>query len=229
MLFTPTAKFEITFNCGAESSRAASILSVSSDTKAVAAPHSFAENLRRRRQPFRPDVDIASGRDEVQSGFGNLTGNSLAVGAWQSHGKVVWHSRQHRKLAQTGVGGRVIFVAFIGIPQPNGVGPMTLTRWKLLAGVFGISMVGVVAMANPQCPGKTDSSRVEGPADARSPTTCPGDAPEDIRRRDPRVEKGRRTATPIWFRSRRLRPPCRRSSSRSDDSVRTHDTDPGTD
>lgn len=40
---------------------------------------------------------------------------------------------------------------------------MTLTRWKLLAGVFGISMVGVVAMANPQCPGKTDATREKAP------------------------------------------------------------------
>jgi hypothetical protein len=41
---------------------------------------------------------------------------------------------------------------------------MTLTRWKLLAGVLGISIVGVVAMANPQCPNtKKDQAREAAP------------------------------------------------------------------
>lgn len=41
---------------------------------------------------------------------------------------------------------------------------MTLTRWKLLAGILGISIVGVVAMANPQCPNtKKDQAREAAP------------------------------------------------------------------
>jgi hypothetical protein len=32
---------------------------------------------------------------------------------------------------------------------------MTLTRWKLLAGLLGLSMAGVAATADPQCPAKT--------------------------------------------------------------------------
>ncbi|QEL19687.1 hypothetical protein [Limnoglobus roseus] len=41
---------------------------------------------------------------------------------------------------------------------------MTLTRWKLMAGVLGISIVGVVAVANPQCPNiKKDQARETAP------------------------------------------------------------------
>ncbi len=40
---------------------------------------------------------------------------------------------------------------------------MTLTRWKLLAGILGTSIVGLVAMANPQCPGKNATTREKTP------------------------------------------------------------------
>lgn len=65
---------------------------------------------------------------------------------------------------------------------------MILTRWKLLAGVFGISMVGVVAMANPQCPGKTDSSREKAPP-TREVQRLPGDAPKTFAVAIPASEK----------------------------------------
>ena len=54
---------------------------------------------------------------------------------------------------------------------------MTLTRWKLLAGVFGIAMVGVVAMANPQCPGKQDPARETAPP-TREVAFKPADTPK---------------------------------------------------
>ncbi len=41
---------------------------------------------------------------------------------------------------------------------------VTLTRWKLMAGVLGLSIVGVVAVANPQCPNtKKDVARETAP------------------------------------------------------------------
>lgn len=43
---------------------------------------------------------------------------------------------------------------------------MTLTRWKLLAGVLGISIAGVVASADPHCSGNS-------PLQARRPATPP--------------------------------------------------------
>lgn len=56
---------------------------------------------------------------------------------------------------------------------------MTLTRWKLLAGVFGIAIVGLVAMANPQCPGKNESKRETAPPsrDVTKPATTSATAP----------------------------------------------------
>ncbi|MBL8866753.1 MAG: hypothetical protein JNK93_14435 [Planctomycetia bacterium] len=56
---------------------------------------------------------------------------------------------------------------------------MTLERWKLLAGGFGIAIVGVVAMANPQCPGKTDPAREKAPP-TREVVARPVDAPKPI-------------------------------------------------
>lgn len=56
---------------------------------------------------------------------------------------------------------------------------MTLERWKLLAGGFGIAIVGVVAMANPQCPGKTDPAREKAPP-TREVVARPVDTPKPI-------------------------------------------------
>jgi hypothetical protein len=56
---------------------------------------------------------------------------------------------------------------------------MTLVRWKLLAGGFGIAIVGLVAMANPQCPGKTDPSREKAPP-SREVAVRPADTPKPI-------------------------------------------------
>lgn len=54
---------------------------------------------------------------------------------------------------------------------------MTLERWKLMAGVFGIAIVGVVAMANPQCPGKTANPREKAP-ESREVQAKPSDMPK---------------------------------------------------
>ena len=62
---------------------------------------------------------------------------------------------------------------------------MTLTRWKLLAGVFGIAMVGLVAMANPQCPGKADPSREKAPP-SREVVVRPVDTPKTITLESPK-------------------------------------------
>lgn len=48
---------------------------------------------------------------------------------------------------------------------------MTLTRWKLMAGVLGISIAGVVAMASPQCPNTNKDSARETAPPGRPVTT----------------------------------------------------------
>ncbi len=55
---------------------------------------------------------------------------------------------------------------------------MTLERWKLLAGGFGLAIVGVVAMANPQCPGKPDPAREKAPP-TREVAARPFDKPKE--------------------------------------------------
>ena len=65
---------------------------------------------------------------------------------------------------------------------------MTLERWKLLAGVFGIAIVGLVAMANPQCPGKPDATREKAPT-SREVQAKPFDAPKTVAVAIPAPEK----------------------------------------
>src|SRR5687767_9790120 len=55
------------------------------------------------------------------------------------------------KVAQTRQGPPGIVRRAFGIPRANGEEDMTLTRWKLMAGLLGLSMGGVAATADPPC------------------------------------------------------------------------------
>ena len=54
---------------------------------------------------------------------------------------------------------------------------MTLTRWKMMAGVLGLSIGGLAAMADPSQP-KADKAAGGKPAPVEIPAPAPGDVPQ---------------------------------------------------